>query len=353
MAADLNASGQDLSVIDQTSNNLLNDSVGLCFHSTMVKTFESEACSGNKPKMTLQGPRRSQRAQIRVMDNSLHFTEQPCVVFSTSDVDLCSINSKNCFPVSELSSNMALNDDVLLKNPHSPHNSFLIMRDTRGSNNRTLVPFANTNIYNTEIQFYIQDDIDLKSLCLLPKYLNANQNNDTPLADEGSRTLIDNFSSKVNSERAPEPVSVVNLSSRPLSDDETYVLALGKGFCPTPGEPNMGEIKADLDRLHTKCRTKLFFDKSGEIPINKSKTAQSSSSSPNIHTTQDPTPDAWAQKSLYKGGFANNLFKEKIFRKTTKWVPPRGPPTFETFAILNELALNKTPTQNPGTLSSA
>lgn len=38
---------------------------------------------------------------------------------------------------------------------------------------------------------------------------------------------------------------------------------------------------------------------------------------------------------------------EKIFRKTSKWVPPRGPPTFETFALLNELALNETPIRAP------
>lgn len=206
----------------------------------------------------------------------------------------------------------------------------------------------NTNVYNTETQFYINDIIELRQHPLPARYSNSNvnSNNYTPQSDESATSLINTFNTRVLTETAPEPQSVVNLSSRSISQDELEILSLGKGFCPTPGEPNMGEIKSDLDRLHTKCRTKLFFDKLDAASQSRPNPLRPSFSSPAIPTTSDPAPTESGGKNI-TGGFSANLFKEKIFRKTTKWIPPRGPPTFETFAILNEIALSKTSIKAP------
>lgn len=46
-------------------------------------------------------------------------------------------------------------------------------------------------------------------------------------------------------------------------------------------------------------------------------------------------------------GLSDSLLKEKIFRKPSNGVPPRGPPTFETFALLNEMDLNNEPIRAP------
>ena len=55
--------------------------------------------------------------------------------------------------------------------------------------------------------------------------------------------------------------NVVNLSNHTLSDDEKSVLKNGLKFCPTPGEPHMGETRRDLARFHRSSRLKFHFGK--------------------------------------------------------------------------------------------
>ena len=51
---------------------------------------------------------------------------------------------------------------------------------------------------------------------------------------------------------------VVNLSSYKLSHAERSLLSKGLNFCPTPGEPELGDIKRDLDIFHRDLRRKAF-----------------------------------------------------------------------------------------------
>ena len=53
---------------------------------------------------------------------------------------------------------------------------------------------------------------------------------------------------------------VVNLSDYELSKDEIEVLFKGLKFCPTPGFPDAGELRDDLDRIHRTLRQKAFYD---------------------------------------------------------------------------------------------
>ena len=46
---------------------------------------------------------------------------------------------------------------------------------------------------------------------------------------------------------------VVNFSSYPLTADQRSVLAMGLSHCPTPGEPDKGELREDLNRFHRDC----------------------------------------------------------------------------------------------------
>ncbi len=55
-----------------------------------------------------------------------------------------------------------------------------------------------------------------------------------------------------------EERSVVNLSSHVLTDAQLKLLKHGLTFCPTPGEPNMADLKRDLD-TSLKCQTKGTF----------------------------------------------------------------------------------------------
>ena len=42
---------------------------------------------------------------------------------------------------------------------------------------------------------------------------------------------------------------VVNLSSYSLTTDELSLLSKGLNFCPTPGEPNKGDLRMDLGQI--------------------------------------------------------------------------------------------------------
>ena len=55
--------------------------------------------------------------------------------------------------------------------------------------------------------------------------------------------------------------SVVNLSKHRLSGPELSVLRKGLTFCPTPGEPDMGELRRDLDKFHRNLKLKSHFEK--------------------------------------------------------------------------------------------
>ena len=51
---------------------------------------------------------------------------------------------------------------------------------------------------------------------------------------------------------------VVNLSSNPLTSYQRSVLAMGMSYCTTPGEPDKGELREDLNRFHRDLRRKAF-----------------------------------------------------------------------------------------------
>ena len=52
---------------------------------------------------------------------------------------------------------------------------------------------------------------------------------------------------------------VVNLSKYKLTKSEISVLSRGLNFCPTPDEPDPGQIRTDLDDLHRRLRLRYHF----------------------------------------------------------------------------------------------
>jgi len=118
---------------------------------------------------------------------------------------------------------------------------------------------------------------------------------------------------------------VVNISDVTLSSAEIDLLSKGLNFCPTPGEPDFGEIRKDLDSFHTRLRQKNYFaeqsgpdrDREGEMP-----------------TTSD-TPDPGPLP-----------FHHRKFKKKSMWAPP-GPKTLEAFITSNDTALNSKKSRAP------
>ena len=56
--------------------------------------------------------------------------------------------------------------------------------------------------------------------------------------------------------------NVVNLSKHVLTVAELKLLSKGLNFCPTPVDPNPGELKTDLDSFHRRVRLLARFEDS-------------------------------------------------------------------------------------------
>ena len=51
---------------------------------------------------------------------------------------------------------------------------------------------------------------------------------------------------------------IANLSYLVLTEDQISILSKGLTFCPTPGDPDMGELSSDLDKFHLRLKRRLF-----------------------------------------------------------------------------------------------
>jgi hypothetical protein len=58
-----------------------------------------------------------------------------------------------------------------------------------------------------------------------------------------------------------ETRQVINLSSTPLTEEQTYVLSLGSKFCPTPRSVEELELLADVEEGERRLRLKEIFFK--------------------------------------------------------------------------------------------
>lgn len=65
--------------------------------------------------------------------------------------------------------------------------------------------------------------------------------------------------SLIDSMVLPHRESVIKLSSKPLTNTQLQVLQRGLNFCPTPGEPKMGDLVRDMDNFHDNLRWDYHF----------------------------------------------------------------------------------------------
>ena len=106
---------------------------------------------------------------------------------------------------------------------------------------------------------------------------------------------------------------VVNLSDYALSKDETSVLTRGMKFCPTPGEPDFGSLREDLNKFHLRLKRRLFFS--------------------NL-----PKEDDKVNLDLASSNDQDDAFSDLKFKNPSKWKPP--PVTnLELFCRQNEIYL--------------
>lgn len=71
--------------------------------------------------------------------------------------------------------------------------------------------------------------------------------------------LFKSLDSLIDLSETPQTERIVNLSSHGLNPDELSLLERGLNFCPTPGEPKMGDLVHDLDHFHDTLRWEYHF----------------------------------------------------------------------------------------------
>ena len=117
---------------------------------------------------------------------------------------------------------------------------------------------------------------------------------------------------------------VVNLSDRPLTQEEITLLNRGLKFCPTPPCPDPGLAREDLGTLHRRLRLLAFYE---ENPLEAFKIPRPNNSLVTVATNRP-----------------NNLpFKDSKFKNKSTWRGPIGPANLEAFIASNLVDYNNRP----------
>ena len=103
----------------------------------------------------------------------------------------------------------------------------------------------------------------------------------------------------------------MNLSDHSLTPGQIALLSKGLKFCPTPGQPELADIKCDLDRFHRSLRLKHFFS-----------------------DNQDSLTASQTSTTSLLGGDTEGFDHPNLMNKS-KW-SPKGPPSLECFITTNE-----------------
>ena len=137
-----------------------------------------------------------------------------------------------------------------------------------------------------------------------------------PVEDKVGQTFLSALNCNNNS-TAPQKELVVNISDHILSPEEHSVLAKGMKFCPTPGEPNFGALREDLNQFHSRIERHLFFcnlpDKDeGNIPDNYHADMDDSSSDPKFKNPSKWKPPPVSNLELYCRQCEVDLLTHKV-----------------------------------------
>ena len=129
---------------------------------------------------------------------------------------------------------------------------------------------------------------------------------------------------------------IVNLSDFNLSEHHISLLNRGLKFCPTPGPPNPGEMREDMDRVHRRLRQIAFFDnpENGDLSIDGSQAL-------------NPCPDLVGD-NLH----SSQPFKHRKFKLPAGGKGPPAPQNLEAMITANESQFDQRPVFRPKHLSN-
>ena len=216
-----------------------------------------------------------------------------------------------------------------LNSEHKSTNHF-VLRDTLITKPLFSDNGTSTNVFEHNI-VTVDSDIKVQSLnktniCIhnisdICSHINANTSNNV---------------SNTNNDNIPKPPfrdTVINLSSQPLTPAQISLLSKGLNFCPTPGKPDMGQIRSDLEKFHTGILCKSFFSKEDNLNLSSQQNWSQNSTLNMLNTTS-------------KAGNVGEPFQHRKFRNPSTFKPP-GPPNLEAFIAVNEINLSYCQTRAP------
>jgi hypothetical protein len=122
--------------------------------------------------------------------------------------------------------------------------------------------------------------------------------------------------------------SVINLSDVILTKEQLSVLSKGLKFCPTPGLPDPGEQREDLDKFHRRMRQIACYDD----PADKS--------NPPSQPVNVTTVDSDKLQST-------DIFGHRKFKLKSTGRGPIGPPNLEAMIVCNEQDFNSRKPHRP------
>ena len=118
--------------------------------------------------------------------------------------------------------------------------------------------------------------------------------------------------------------SIINLSDKTLTLAEQSLLNKGLKFCPTPGNPDIGELWDDMSKLHKRLRQIAFFEDPEDCI------------SDHLVTPDPPMQDTDNLSS-------KSPFKHQKFKLPSKGRGPPGPNNLEAMITVNEQQFNSRP----------
>lgn len=241
MATYLDVDRKDLKIRELCLDHLLNVSVKPFSHITPFDSFEQGSGSFK------QGS--DSRVEGNVMTHHGHsctctqaWEHSPCDSHGQPDLchtpifkSCCSINFENCLSAFQHLMESHDKPTISPKTLESESVSTFWPKGGSAYGDKVMVPFANTNIYCTKTQFYINDISDLQSMNPPTSPLNVNQNNDTTGDDEGIKLMINTFSTRILSISGTVREALQTTQAR---TPELYLLPkIHKQVTPTPGRP--------------------------------------------------------------------------------------------------------------------
>ena len=119
-----------------------------------------------------------------------------------------------------------------------------------------------------------------------PSPVHLNENNNANLSDDQQLPLV------------------VNLSKHKLIDAQHKILSRGLKYCPNPGELDISQYQADLDKFHLRLKRYLYF-------FRPKKT--------NNGNNEIPSSDPLIVDGERKG---QPIVKHRKFTNPSSWVPP-------------------------------